>query len=189
MLVPGEEMHPRIGGVELELHQPYNLLLDPAACSQECFRGGGVLCRILARRISIFIVSTMPLDPSTEGGVKGFASWLQRKAIPQEYRDYMNALTRLRGVITGIRGFTGANNSDTTSKRLLAELPNFNNTGDSTDAALKLQLLRQELTIIKRLGYFLPDSEAPTGDAGASSGAATPPPGAVVRDFTQIGPR
>jgi hypothetical protein len=31
---------------------------------------------------------------------------------------------------------------------------------------------------------------APTGDAGASSsGATTPPPGAVVRDFTQIGPR
>jgi len=132
-------------------------------------------------------MSTLPVDPKTEGGFTGLIQALQRKAIPQEYADYMDKLIRLRGVIAGIRGFTGANNSNATADRLLAELPNFNNTKNGQDAATKLSQLRTEISIIKRLGYFVPDDQAPQPQAQPADQNA-PPPGAKVRDFSQLGP-
>lgn len=127
-------------------------------------------------------MSMIPLDPTGEGGFAGLKAALGRGSISKDQAEYMDTLTRLRGVIGGIRGFTGANNSNATADRLLAELPNFTNTKDSADAKFKLEKLRQEVSIIKRLGYFLP--AAP----GAAPAGALPPAGAVVRDFTQVGP-
>lgn len=132
------------------------------------------------------VMSTVPIDPTTEGGTKGLMAALQRRGIPQPYADYMDQLIRLRGVISGIRGFTGANNSNATADRLLAELPNFSNTKNSADAATKLEQLRREVAIIKRLGYFLP--ERPAGGGAPTTPADLPPPGATVRDFSQVGP-
>ena len=100
------------------------------------------------------------LDPKGEGGLQGVTSAIERKLIPQQYATYLNELTRLRGVITGIRSFTGANNSNATADRLLAELPTFSNTKNSRDAFDKLYRLRQEVSIIKHLGYFLDDAQA-----------------------------
>jgi hypothetical protein len=116
------------------------------------------------------LMSTVPLDPTGEGGFGGFTAALKRSAMSQQQTEYMNALTRLRGVIGGIRGFTGANNSNATADRLLAELPNFTNTKNSADAKDKIDKLRQEVEIIKRLGYFLPDGDPrlPTGAAPAA---------------------
>jgi hypothetical protein len=108
-------------------------------------------------------MSLLPLDPSTEGGPKALAAAINRGTISPEAAQFLDDLTRLRGVITGIRSFTGANNSNATADRLLAELPNFSNTTNSKDALYKIGRLRTELKIIKRLGYFLPDSAAPTG--------------------------
>lgn len=133
------------------------------------------------------VMSTVPIDPTTEGGTKGLMAALQRRGIPQPYADYMDQLIRLRGVISGIRGFTGANNSNATADRLLAELPNFSNTKNSADAATKLEQLRREVAIIKRLGYFLP--ERPAGGGAPTTPADLPPPGATVRDFSQIKPQ
>ena len=139
----------------------------------------------------------LPIDPTTEGGFTAFGQGELRDRIPQQYRVFLNELVRLRGVITGIRGFTGANNSNATADRMLAELPNFTNTSNSADAASKLAQLSREVAIIKRLGYFLSDDEAGslTGPgsstqkpAPAEAPPATPPPGAKVRDFSQLGP-
>jgi hypothetical protein len=119
-------------------------------------------------------MSTVPLDPTGEGGFAGLSAALNRGSISQDQAEYMNALTRLRGVIGGIRGFTGANNSNATADRLLAELPNFTNTKNSTDAANKIARLRQEVAIIKRLGYFLPSESAPGGGGAAAPAADNP---------------
>lgn len=119
-------------------------------------------------------MSTVPLDPTGEGGLAGLTAAINRGAISQDQAEYMNALTRLRGVIGGIRGFTGANNSNATADRLLAELPNFANTKNSKDAANKITRLRQEVAIIKRLGYFLPDEAAPKGGGDVPAGADNP---------------
>jgi hypothetical protein len=117
-------------------------------------------------------MSTVPLDPTGEGGFAGVTAALNRGLMTQDQADYMNALTRLRGVIGGIRGFTGANNSNATADRLLAELPNFTNTKNSADAKNKLDRLRQEVAIIKRLGYFLPGEPAATAAAAPAADAA-----------------
>ena len=109
------------------------------------------------------VMSTIPIDPTSEGGTKGLVEGLARRGIPQDYATYLDSLIRLRGVIAGIRGFTGANNSNATAERLLAELPNFTNTKNGKDAAEKLAKLRQEVSIIKKLGYFVPDDQAPKG--------------------------
>lgn len=130
-------------------------------------------------------MSTIPLDPTGEGGVGGFSAAVKRGIMSQDQANYMNALTRLRGVIGGIRGFTGANNSNATAERLLAELPNFTNTKNSADAKNKIERLRQEVSIIKRLGYFLPGE--PAGGSSAQP-EVLPPAGAKVRDFTQLEP-
>jgi hypothetical protein len=114
-------------------------------------------------------MSAIPLDPTGEGGTGGVAAAVARRLETPEQQQFMNALTRLRGVITGIRGFTGANNSNASASRFLAELPNFTNTGNSADASDKLDRLRQEVAIIKRLGYFLPDDQAPTGIGAPAS--------------------
>lgn len=119
-------------------------------------------------------MSTVPLDPTGEGGFGGLTAALNRGTMTQDQAEYMNALTRLRGVIGGIRGFTGANNSNATADRLLAELPNFTNTKNSKDAQNKIGRLRQEVAIIKRLGYFLPDNAAPTGGSAAAPAQDNP---------------
>jgi hypothetical protein len=110
-------------------------------------------------------MSLLPLDPSTEGGMKSLTAAVNRGTLSPQAAQFIDDLTRLRGVITGIRSFTGANNSNATADRLLAELPNFSNTTNSQDALYKIGRLRTELSIIKRLGYFLPDSAAPNASA------------------------
>jgi hypothetical protein len=116
-------------------------------------------------------MSMLPLDPSTEGGMKSLVDAVNRGTLSPDAAQFVDDLTRLRGVITGIRSFTGANNSNATADRLLAELPNFSNTTNSKDAAYKIGRLRTELSIIKRLGYFLPDQAAPIGAAPPAAGA------------------
>lgn len=113
---------------------------------------------------SKILAATIPIDPTTEGGLKGALQAIQRIGLPQAYADYVDKLIRLRGVITGIRGFTGANNSNATADRLLGELPTFTNTKNAQEAALKLQQLQKEVAIIKRLGYFLPEQGPAVGD-------------------------
>jgi hypothetical protein len=145
-------------------------------------------------------MSTVPTKQSEEGGMAGLTEAVQRHLMTTRQTEYMNALTRLKGMITGIRSFTGANNSNATADRLEAELPTFQNTQSTADALNKLYRLRQEVAIIKRLGYFLPDADAdrllprkqtatPTQAAPAQAAPAqAPPPGAVIRDYTQVGP-
>jgi hypothetical protein len=123
------------------------------------------------------LMSTVSLDPTGEGGFAGLEAAVKRGAMSQQQTEYMNALTRLRGVIGGIRGFTGANNSNATADRLLAELPNFTNTKNSADAKDKLDKLRQEVEIIKRLGYFLPDGDPRLGAPTAAPAAQDNPLG------------
>jgi hypothetical protein len=118
-------------------------------------------------------MSLLPLDPSTEGGMKALLDAANRGTLSPDAAQFVDDLTRLRGVITGIRSFTGANNSNATADRLLAELPNFSNTTNSTDALYKISRLRTELSIIKRLGYFLPDNAAPTAAPPAAAGASS----------------
>jgi hypothetical protein len=131
-------------------------------------------------------MATVPLDPPSQGGAAGLAAALHRGTVPQAGAEYLNALTRLRGVITGIRSFTGANNSNATADRLLAELPNFTNTKNAADARNKLEKLRQEIAIIKKLGFYLPDSQSPVArdldgtDKDDSKSAA--PPAAAAHD-------
>jgi hypothetical protein len=123
------------------------------------------------------LMSTVSLDPTGEGGFAGLEAAAKRGVMSQQQTEYMNALTRLRGVIGGIRGFTGANNSNATADRLLAELPNFTNTKNSADAKDKLDKLRQEVEIIKRLGYFLPDGDPRLGVPTAAPAAQDNPLG------------
>jgi hypothetical protein len=135
-------------------------------------------------------MATVPLDPPSQGGAAGLTAALHRGMVPQAGAEYLNALTRLRGVITGIRSFTGANNSNATADRLLAELPNFTNTKNAADARNKLEKLRQEIAIIKKLGFYLPDSQSPVArdldgtdkDDGSKSAAAPAPPAAAAHD-------
>lgn len=98
----------------------------------------------------------VPLDPTGEGGFAGMMAALNRRTISDDDAQFMDDLTRLRGVITGIRSFTGANNSNATADRLLAELNSFTNSKNSKDARYKLSRLQNEVNIIKKLGYFLP---------------------------------
>ena len=119
------------------------------------------------------LMSMVPLDPTGEGGAAGAKAHTQRKWMSDDQAYYMNALTRLRGVIGGIRGFTGANNSNATADRLLAELPNFTNTKNSADALNKITRLRQEVAIIKRLGFYLTDAQSPVS-AGAAADPSKP---------------
>lgn len=121
-----------------------------------------------------FWMSMLPMDPTGEGGFAGLKAAVQRGTIPQDAAEYMDDLTRLRGVITGIRSFTGANNSNATADRLLAELPNFTNVKNSADAKYKLSKLRQEVSIIKRLGYFLDDAQSPVARASSPAKDANP---------------
>ena len=134
------------------------------------------------------LMAYFPIDPKAEGGLDAVVQKMARRGVPQPYLDYTDKLIRLRGVITAIRSFTGANNSNATADRMLAELPNFNNTNNSHEAALKLQQLMAEVSIIKRMGFFLDDSRAnqirvqpvplpnPAAAAPAAGGGGTQPP-------------
>lgn len=128
-------------------------------------------------------LAMLPLDPTTEGGFSALKDAALRGSISQDAADFYDDLTRLRGVIGGIRSFTGANNSNATASRLLAELPNFTNTTNAKDAKYKLSRLQQELNIIKRLGYFLPDEPA---GAGRGTAAAPPPASSHDAEATRI---
>jgi hypothetical protein len=122
-------------------------------------------------------LAMLPLDPTTEGGFGALKDAAMRGAVSQDAAKFYDDLTRLRGVITGIRSFTGANNSNATADRLLAELPTFTNTTNSKDALYKLSRLQQELDIIKRLGYFQAaqtPAAAPAAAAGGGSNADNP---------------
>jgi hypothetical protein len=126
------------------------------------------------------LMAYFPIDPKAEGGLEAVLQKMARRGVPEPYRDYLAKLIRLRGVMTAIRGFTGANNSNATADRMLAELPNFNNTNDSHEAALKLQQLMAEVSIIKRMGFYLDDAQAnsirvqpvPLPETGAKQPAA-----------------
>jgi hypothetical protein len=132
-----------------------------------------------------YAMSYFPIDPKTEGGVGAVLQKLARLGVPKPYTDYLDKVIRLRGVLAGIRGFTGANNSNATADRMLAELPNFNNTNNSHEAALKLQQLIIEVSIIKKLGFYLDDAQADNLRVlpVAPPADQVPPPGATVRKF------
>jgi hypothetical protein len=117
-------------------------------------------------------LAMLPLDPTDEGGISAVKDAAMRGAISQDAADFYDDLTRLRGVLGGIRSFTGANNTNATAARLLAELPKFTNTKNSRDARYKLSRLQQEVDIIKRLGYFVPDDQAPPPSARTATPAA-----------------
>lgn len=114
-------------------------------------------------------LAMLPLDPSTEGGLSAMKDSQLRSTLSEDEFAYLDDLTRLRGVITGIRGFAGGNSSNATADRLLAELPNFSNTTNAKDARYKISRLRGELAIIKRLGFL-----QPTGPNTAAPGADNP---------------
>jgi hypothetical protein len=126
-------------------------------------------------------LAMLPLDPTDEGGLSAVKDAAMRGAISQDAADFYDDLTRLRGVLGGIRSFTGANNSNATASRLLAELPKFTNTTNSRDAQYKLSRLQQEVNIIKTLGYFVPDDQAPPPAARTTTTAA-PAPAAAAHD-------